>query len=305
MAGMKRAGLIGGVAVLALLGACNKNKAPAGQVVATVNGEDITAHELNGELQQLRVPPDAPKKQVEQAALQRVVERKMLASVARKRGLDKSPQFLLNQRRVDDTLLVETLQQDIVRGVPRTTREAAQKYMDENPQLFANRKIFTIDQIQFLRPANIASLPLPAAKTMAEVAAVLTAAKVEFRRATTAIDILQVNPQLADILTKAAAKGGEEPFLLADQPQGAPAPVLIVSHIVSARTEPFVGEKAIGAAQQLLQRLNTQKALQAALKKFTDEAKPNIKYAANYAPPAKPAAGALPAPAKPVAPPAP
>src|SRR3982750_3449756 len=107
MAGTFKAGLIGGAAALALLTACSdKAKAPTGQVVATVNGEDITVHELNGELQTLRVPPDAPKKQVEQVALQRVVERKMLADVAKKRGLDKNPQFLLAERRVDEGLLV-------------------------------------------------------------------------------------------------------------------------------------------------------------------------------------------------------
>ncbi|QXQ08302.1 hypothetical protein KX816_10240 [Sphingosinicellaceae bacterium] len=298
-AATKRVGLIGSVALLALLGACNdKNKAPTGQVVATVDGEDITVHELNGELQQLRVPPDAPKKQVEQFALQRVVERKMLADVARKRGLDKNPQFLLAQRRVDEGLLVQALQSDIAKAVPRTTREAAQKFIEQNPQLFAERKIYTLDQIQFLRPANLASLPLAPAKTLGDVATVLTNAKIEFRRANVQYDALTVNPQLTGEIGKILARNPDEVFVFADQPQGAPAPVMYANHVVGSRTEPFIGEKAIAFAQQVLQRLEVQKALQTSLKKFTDDAKANIKYAAGYsAPPPPPKPGATPAPA--------
>lgn len=303
MTGTKRAALIGGVAALTLLTACNdKSKAPTGQVAATVNGDEITVNELNGELQTMRVPPEAPKKQVEQFALQRVVERKMLADVARKRGLDKNPQFLLAQRRVDEGLLVQALQADIAKAVPRTTREAAQKYIEQNPQLFAERKIYAIDQIQFLRPANIATLPLAAAKTLGDVAGVLSGAKIEFRRATVQYDALTVNPALTAEIAKILARNPEEVFVFADQPQGAPAPVMYANHVVGSRVEPFIGEKAIAFAQQLLQRQEVQKSLQANLKKFTDEAKPNIKYAANYGPPP---AVPTPAPAaKPAGPPA-
>ncbi len=305
----KRAGLVAGVAMLALLGACDKNKAPSGQVVATVNGEDITVHELNSELQTLRAPAEAPRKTVESVALARVVERKMLADVARKRGLDKNPQYLLAQRRVDEGLLVQALQGDISGKVPATTREAAQKFISENPNLFAERKIMTIDQIQFLRPANIATLGLAPAKTMGDVVKVLTDAKVEFRRAPVQLDALTVNPQLTAEITKIMARNPDEVFMFADQPQGAPAPVMYINHVIATKVEPFLGERAIQFAQQLLQRVETQKRLQAQLKTFQAEAKANIHYAKGYGPPEAPktpGAGAPPAPgaATPATPPA-
>ena len=290
MSGLKRAGLIGGVAGLALLSACSdKNKAPSGQVVATINGEDITVHELNGELQTLRVPPDAPKKQVEQAALQRVVERRMLADEAKKRGLDKNPQYILAQRRVDEGLLVQALQADVAKAVPRTTREAAQKFMQESPQFFAERKVYSFDQIQFLRQGPAVGLNLTGAKTMGDVVAALTAAKIQFQRSNVPYDG-QSNPTFTTELTKILKAKPDEPILSISQPQGAPAPVVTVLHVIGSRDEPFIGEKAIAAAQQVVQRLEIQKALQVNLKKFTDAAKPSIRYAAGYAPPAAPAA---------------
>lgn len=303
MSGLKRAGLTAGVAALALLSACGeKDKAPTGQVVATVNGEDITVHELNGELQTLRAPADAPKKQVEQAALQRVIERKMLADVAKKRGLDKNPQYILAQRRVDEGLLVQALQADIAKAVPRTTREAAQKFIEENPQFFAERKIYNFDQIQFLRQGPAVTLDLTGAKTMADVVASLTAAKVPFQRTNVPYDG-QSNPNFTTELTKILKTKPDEPILSISQPQGAPAPLVTVLHVVGSKDNPFIGEKAIAAAQQVVQRLEIQKALAANLKKFTDAAKPGIKYAAGYAPPAAPAAAPA-AGAKPVAAPA-
>ena len=304
----KRAGLAASVALLTLLGACSKDKAPTGQVVATVNGEDITVHELNSELQLLRAPAEAPRKTVESVALARVVERKMLADVARKRGLDKNPQYLLAQRRVDEGLLVQALQGDISSKVTTTTREAAQKFITENPGLFAERKILTIDQIQFLRPANLASLGLGPAKTMGDVAKVLTDAKVEFRRVPVQLDALTVNPALTAEISKIMARNPDEVFMFADQPQGAPAPVMYINHVTATKIEPFLGERAIAFAQQLLQRIEVQKRLQTQLKAFQAEAKANIHYAKGYGPPEVPRtpapAGAL-APGAPATPSAP
>ncbi len=293
----KRAGLIAGVALLAVLGACDRDKTPSGQVVATVNGEDITVHELNSELQLLRAPAEAPRKTVESVALARVVERKMLADVARKRGLDKNPQYLLAQRRVDEGLLVQALQSDISGKVPATTREAAQKFIGENPNLFAERKILTIDQIQFLRPNNIATLGLGPAKTMADVVKVLTDGKVEFRRVPVQLDALTVNPALTAEIGKIMARNPDEVFMFADQPQGAPAPVMYINHVVNTRVEPFLGEKAIQFAQQLLQRVEVQKRLQTQLKGFQTEAKANIHYAKGYGPPEPPKTPGAPTPA--------
>lgn len=288
------AGIAAGLALVTLLGGCDRGKdKPSGQVVATINGEDITIHELNSELAQARAPADVPRKTVEQVVLARVIERKMLADVARERGLDKNPNFLLAQRRVDEGLLVQALQADIARKVPPATREGAEKYIEAHPDQFKDRKIYTLDQIQFLRPANIAKLGLEPAKTLADVAQVLSAAKVEFRRNTAGIDALTVSPVLVAEINKILARNPNEVFMFADQPQGAPAPVMFVNKVTDIKTVPFTGEQAITFAQQVLQRESIQKSLVTGLTSFKAAAAAKIHYAAGYGPP--PAAKALPA----------
>lgn len=274
------------VAALALAGCGKGDKVPEGQVVATVDGTEVTIHELNAELatigdRTVGVPP----KLVESLALARIVERKMLSNEARKRNLDKNPQFLLTRERANEGLLVQSLQASIQEKVQQTTRESAQKFVSENPQVFGDRKIFTLDQIQFLRPANIDQLPLKDAKTMAEVERVLGDANIEFRRAPQQLDTLSINPALTTEIVKIAATANGEPFIFSDQPAGAPAPVLYVNNIINTETKPFTGERAIAYAQTVLQRQQVQKQLAAELKKLQDSYKPKIVYAKGYSAP--------------------
>ncbi len=291
--------LVSGSALLLTLSACGSSeKKPGGQVVATVDGHEVTIHEVNAELAQIpNRGGDAPPKLVQSVALARVIERKMLVSEAQKLKLDKNPQFLIAKARTEEGLLVQALQADIQRKVPATTREAAQKFVTDNPQVFGDRKIFTLDQIQFLRPANIDQLPFKNAKSMAEVERILVDANIEYRRAPQQIDSLTVNPSLTNEIVKITAAGTGEPFMFADQPAGAPAPVIYVNNITATKSLPFTGEKAIAYAQNILQRQEIQKRLAGALKGYQDAYKGKIVYASGYGPPVfpkPPAAGAAP-----------
>jgi EpsD family peptidyl-prolyl cis-trans isomerase len=305
MTSVRKVILASGAIALLGLAACDKSdKAPTGQVVATVDGTEVTVSELNSEINTLpNRGGDAPKKLVESVALARVIERKMLAEEAVKRKLDKTPQFLLAKERVEDNLLVQALQSEIQRQVKATPRESAQKYVADNPQIFGDRKIFTLDQIQFLRPANINELPLKEAKTMADVEKVLIDANIEFRRAPQQLDSLTINPKLTEEIIRLST-GSSEPFMFADQPAGAPAPIIYVNSVTNTATQPFTGEKAISYAQNILQRQEIQKRLEAELKKLQDEYKPKIVYAKGYGPPELPKAPAQAAAAKAAASPA-
>lgn len=306
MTKISKSALILGVALAAIVAGCNKkDDLPKGQVVATVNGTDITTTELNSEIALAQAPPDVPRKMIEQAALARIVERQMLSNVASQRGLDKNPAFLMEKRRVDDGLLVQALQSSVAAKVPQVTTDATEKYIAAHPVQFADRKIYTIDQIQFLRPANIGTIGLQAAKTMAEVEHVLKAANVEFRRAPASVDTMTAAPQLSKAISEILTRNPSEVFMFADQPQGAPAPIVYINLVTNTNTEQFTGPKAVAMAQPILQREAVQMALVGELKKIKAEQKSKIVYAKGYEPPpegSKSAAGATttPAAAKPV-----
>ncbi len=291
------------VSLLALgLAACDKTaELPDGQVVATVDGKEVTIHELNAELAQVRADQNTPRKLLEQVALARVVERKMLANEARTMKLDARPEFLLSQTRASESLLVQALQAEVTGQVPRATREASQKFVEENPQVFADRRIFTLDQIQFLRPQNLEQLPLARAKTMDEVERILIDASIEYRRAPQQIDSLTINPKLTSEVTRIASAENPEPFMFIDTPPNAIGQVVFVNNVIETKVQPFTGERAINYAEVVLQQQSVQKRLASELERWKEAYKPKIVYAKNYGPPdptlLNRPAGATPAPA--------
>ena len=98
------------LAILALSG-CKREA--TGQVAAVVNGDEITLQEINAEIGNTELPKGIDRKVVQQAALQRIIDRRLIASAAREDGIDKDPQYIARQRRVDELLLIEMLGQKL------------------------------------------------------------------------------------------------------------------------------------------------------------------------------------------------
>lgn len=278
---MQRTSLLMMAATAALLAGCSKDAdKPDGQVVAKIDGRDVTIHEVNQEISSLGAQAQgAPRKLVEAVGLARVIERKMLAQEARNRKLDQSPQFVLAKTRNDENLLVQALQAEVAGKVAETPREQAQKFVEENPVIFGDRRILTLDQIQFLQPPNFGALPLKDAKSMQAVERVLLDANIEYRRAPQQLDSLILDPRLSTEVIRMAKGPNGEPFMFTDQPAGAPAPIVYVNVVSNMKVEPFTGERAIAYAQQLIERQEIARRLQAELTKLREAVKGKITYA--------------------------
>ena len=266
------------------LAACGeKQSKPEGQVVATVDGQEVTINEVTMEANGLGIQAGTiSPKLIESVGLARVIERKMLAAEAKARKLDQSPQFVLAKARNDENLLVQALQAEVSGKVSETPREQAQKFISENPIIFGDRHILTLDQIQFLQPANLGSLPLASAKSMPQVERILLDANIEYRRAPQQLDTLLLDPRLSKEVVRLAQGPNGEPFMFTDQPQGAPAPIVYINVVSEQRIEPFIGERAIAYAQQLIQRQEISKRLQAELTRLREANKGKIVYGTGY-----------------------
>jgi hypothetical protein len=177
-------------------------------------------------------------------------------------------------------------------GARDARRSAA--FQRKYPNLFQERKFFILDQIQFLRPPNIDRLPLGGAKTMEDVERLLINNNIEYRRQPASLDALSANPDFVNEVVGLYQRNPSEVFMFANQPQGAPAPVILINKITEMRTIPFTGERALGFAQNFLQSAKVQNALTTEVNRLRDAAKEKVVYQAGYAPPAPPKAGAAP-----------
>lgn len=286
-------------AALALVG-CDKlgmggSSAPKGQVVATLDGEEITVLEVNAELAGTPIPPTMARRDAEKIALENIITRRMLSKSAEERELQKRPEFLLQERRASEQLRVQALAKDIASKVITPTRDEADKYISENPFLFDNRQFFILDQIQFLRPANVEKLGLEGAKTMAEVEQILTSNNVAFRRQPASFDTLGANPAFVKEVTGVLAKNPQELFMFATRPEGAPAPVILVNQVKETRPQPFTGDKAREYATNLLRNERIQKALKAEVERQQKTQKDRVVFQAGWEPAKKKPGAAGPA----------
>jgi EpsD family peptidyl-prolyl cis-trans isomerase len=277
------------VALSALLVACGDKKggsgdAPTGQVVARLDGTDITILEVNAELAGVQLPPNVSRREAEQAALQNIITRRMLMKAAEERKLNETPQFKLQERRAGEQLLVQALARDIAAKVPQPTREDADKFIAENPGLFAERRILVVDQLQFPRTPELEKLPLAEVKTMEGVEEVLRGASIPFRRQPGNIDLLGANPQFVKEINKVLAANPQEIFMF-PAPAGS-GQVMLVNQVRESRLDPFVGERARTFAQNYLRQLRVQEALAKELKARQEAAKALVSYQDGYAPPA-------------------
>jgi EpsD family peptidyl-prolyl cis-trans isomerase len=272
-------GLLVGTSLL--LSACNngsgnKDKPAKGQVIATVNGNDVTVYELGTELQGMNLPAGAERKKVEQAALQRIVDRKILADIARDKKLDKTPEYLLQTRRSDEQILVNLLQQSEAAKVPGSTSEDVEKFMAANPWAFAQRKLLIIDQIQFPMPADRKALmayrPL---KTLDEVEQKLVTDGIEYRRVPTSLDTAQMNATMAKSILGLPTG---EVFVV---PAGGG---LTASRIVDIRATPLSGPEAMKIAREMLRRQNMAEKARTELEPLLTAARAKVTYKSGYSP---------------------
>ncbi len=270
-----------------MFGGDKSDSKPTGQVVATIDGEEITQLEVNAELQGSTIPPSMTRRDAEKVALNNIVTRRMLANAAKARELDKKPDFLLQERRTVEQLRVQALARDIAAKVVTPTRDEATKFIDENPSMFAERKFFILDQIQFLRPNNIDKLGFEAAKTMPEVEALLQANSIQFRRQPASLDALGANPEFVREVTRVLDTKPDELFMFASRPQGAPAPVILVNQVKETRVQPFTGDKAREFAINYLKNQRIQAALKAEVETQQAAAKQSVQYQAGWEPAAK------------------
>jgi len=277
------------------------SKAPEGQVVATVNGEEITITELNRELGGASPADPQQRKQMEQAALQSIVTRKLLAQTAKEQKLDKTPIFAQQKLQAEEGLLVGALQRKIASTVVNPTRADAEKFVSDHPNMFAQRRVMVVDQIVFGKFDPKLMEEFKPLTTLEQIEAVLTRENIDYQRTTTVLDTLNAPEGLTDSLMKLPPG---EVFIF---PRGN---AVFVNQIRDSRVMPFVGDRAITYAQAGLKQQRTQEALAKQVEAIRKGAEDKITYNEKYKPekpkpgaaPAAKAAPAAPAPAAPAAP---
>jgi EpsD family peptidyl-prolyl cis-trans isomerase len=127
------------------LAACKdeKKSADPSQVAATVNGDEVSVHQVR--LLVSRQPMLAARgQQAGPIALDGLIRQELLAQAARKEGLDKSPDVIQSFELAKREILARAYQERLTARVTRPDTETVNRYYAEHPELFAQRKLYTL-----------------------------------------------------------------------------------------------------------------------------------------------------------------
>lgn len=263
------------VALVLALASSSCQKKASGQTVAVVNNEEITASDLNSAL--TGAGTAANSSDLRNTTLQKLIDRKLLVQQARADGLDKSPEYLNQLRRATDDLLINMFISRRLSTSQVPSADEINRFEASHPGMFANRETWTLQQIIFPIPKEKAVADkLSAAKTLDEVAQILTASGLQFTRATRKLDSAMF-PQVAyEEISKA---GPGEPFI-------APGPDKAVANVIAAREpNPLTGDQARSTALDMIRREQADKVAQDRINDLRAKAK--IEYQQGFAPAAK------------------
>ena len=269
------------------LASCGESQ-PKGQVVAKVGKDEVTVLDLQSALAGFKAPDAKTRKAAEQQALAAIVQRKILAQSAHKQKIDKSPEYARLQEQMNETLLVRTWQEQVVKAVPAPSAEDAQAFVDKHPDLYSARKKISVDALRFNAPndptLSKALLPL---HTLEDVKALLTERKVPFTSGQTEIDAFLVDPRFVEQLMRIKS---DDVFAV---PQNG---VVLVGHITGMRVEPVANALALRHATAYLRQTRVQEAVSRRFGAVVGAGMKDVKFAKGYEPPKPPAAAAAKAP---------
>jgi len=203
------------MALVALAGCGQKKDVTAADgagsdVVAKVNGEEITAGQLAIALQKQRGMRSDAGDAASTATLDELVKEQIVAQKAIAAKLDKDPAVIAQIEAARRDILARRFIDAAVETTGKPGDDAAQKFYDSRPNLFAQRKIYTVQHVDIQAPddrrtevdAHVQSLKSPA-----ELADWLKAQKLQFTVKPEQVASEQLPPVVLDKL--ATMKDGE------------------------------------------------------------------------------------------------
>lgn len=140
------------ISFLFTLTACNKKNHDAAkksntQVVAKVNGEEITIHQVNFQLSQLGQLNQEQAKLASKQVLARLVEQQLLKQQALDDKLDLDPVVLQALEASKSQLLAQAYLERLMAKAPKPSTSEIDTFYKAHPELFEKRRIFRLQEL--------------------------------------------------------------------------------------------------------------------------------------------------------------
>ncbi|MDO9050427.1 MAG: EpsD family peptidyl-prolyl cis-trans isomerase [Methylotenera sp.] len=117
------------------------------QVVAKVNGDEISIHQVNFQLSRMGQVNETQGKQVSEQILTRLVDQQLLKQQALESKLDRDPKILQALESSKDQILAQAYLDQLISKAAKPTKTEIDTFYQEHSELFANRRIFRLQEL--------------------------------------------------------------------------------------------------------------------------------------------------------------
>ena len=123
---------------------------PGGQTIVTVNGEDITIHQLNSSLAKIKVPANISEQQFNAAkakVVDSLISRELFVQQALKRDMDRKPKYLKAIQEAKKAILMTLYLESQLKSMSVPDKSDISHFYQQRPELFLDRKVYKVLEI--------------------------------------------------------------------------------------------------------------------------------------------------------------
>lgn len=254
------------LAIFAFWGCSKSADKPATQIVAKVNNDEITVHQVNTAVAKIPNVTQENLNSVRKDVLDKLINQQLAVQQAEKNKIDRSPEVMMMMDAAKREILTKAYLSQVVSSLPQPSEQEAGKFYDEHPELFSQRRIYKLQEIMIpAKDAPVAEIrQAVSGKSMEDMAAWLKSKSIPFNSggATRAAEQISM-PMLSQIATM---KDGETK--LVESPQA-----ITLVHIVSSQLAPVDREAAMQRIPRFLANEQAKAAINQDLQRLKSSAK--------------------------------
>ncbi len=146
--------------VSALLSACEQpTTSLSNKVVAKVGDDTISEFELDRAMARLGSMNAAESAEARGKVLEALIDQHLVSNAAKNVKLDKVPEVALAMQQAQRQVLVEAYMERLFKDLPKPSDGAIQDYYKQHPELFAQRKLYRVQELDMqVTPERVADV---------------------------------------------------------------------------------------------------------------------------------------------------
>lgn len=185
--------------LVVVVSACSEKPVTSepGQSLVRVNDEEITITQLNDELVHAKVKAE----QLEQAKkqlLESMIDLQLMVAESQQNKLDRSPVIMRAIERAKKQIIAQSYIQTLLSRIENPTDDEIAQYYEKHPELFAQRKKYTLAFLRFPSKAMNDDLHkvIDSAKSLSDAVQWLDKRQISYIRDETIKTTMELSPQM-------------------------------------------------------------------------------------------------------------